>query len=222
MMSPCDGVAERLACGEPLAELAPHAEDCPRCQGLLAAERQLTACVSGPGRSVEPARGFTARMTVVASQRLVSRHRWRVASYATLSAAAAAMLTFALVREPARPAQVAERAEAGRAPQPAAKLPGEPIANPWEAGRAPGPGESDEDARELLILARSYAAPVSANWREIEWPLRAYRQLLSQVEDQGDDGGVSGEIGEDLTEDSTAEPAETPAAEVVDDEDSEQ
>jgi hypothetical protein len=72
MMAPCDVVAERLALDEPLAELTQHADDCPRCQGLLAAQRSLR----GSRRAdATPAQGFAARMTVQANQRLVVRRR---------------------------------------------------------------------------------------------------------------------------------------------------
>ena len=190
MMSPCDGVAERVACGEPLAELASHADDCPRCQSLLAAQSLLATGVGHAGRSVEPARGFTARMTVVASQRLVTRHRRRVVGYASLSATAAAMLTFALVREPSRPAPqaVAEPQD----PVAAEALPAIAAPKQQDLAGAKDPwltpdevaaiGEQgDHDARALLVLARSHAAPVSADWDKIERPLRPYRQLLLEV-----------------------------------------
>lgn len=178
MMSPCDGVAERLACGEPLAELADHAEECPRCQGLFAAQRLLTQRSSNMG---EPARGFTSRMTVMANQRLVTRHRRRVVGYAALSAAAAAMLTFALVRDPQKESPSA----AARQPyetQPVAELPagGNDQPSPWDAPNAEA--DAEEEARALLALARTYAAPVSADWDAIEKPLSAYRQLLRRVE----------------------------------------
>lgn len=178
MMSPCDAVAERLASGEPLAELAVHGEECPRCQGLFAAQRLLA---ERPRGASEPARGFTARMTAVANQRLVTRHRRRVVGYAALSAAAAAMLTFALVREP----QKAAPTTAARQPyetQPVAELPagGSDEPSPWDAPGAEA--DAEEEARALVTLARTYAAPVAADWRTIERPLSAYRQLLRRVE----------------------------------------
>lgn len=182
MMSACERVAERIACGEALAELEQHASDCPRCQGLLATERLLTAGVSSSGGSVEPVRGFTARMTAVASHRLVSRHRRRVAGYATLSAAAAAMLTFALVREPGRSSSQPGADEVAAARNPLAPLPAaQPAAqNPWDSGDPGAAG--DEDARELLLLARTASLPISADWRQIERPLRPYRDLLQHLD----------------------------------------
>lgn len=178
MMSPCDGVAERLASGEPLAELAVHAEECPRCQGLFAAQRLLTQRSGDLG---EPARGFTARMTAVANQRLVTRHRRRVVGYAALSAAAAAMLTFALVREPQKAAPTMAAQNPYEA-QPVAELPsgGTDEPSPWDAPNAEA--DADEEVRALLVLARTYADPVSADWHAIEKPLSAYRQLLRRVE----------------------------------------
>lgn len=178
MKSPCYGVAERLACGEPLAELAVHADECPRCQSLFAAQRLLT---QRPGSASEPARGFTARMTAVANQRLVARHRRRVVGYAALSAAAAAMLTFALVREPTKAAPTTAARQPYEA-QPVAEQPagGSDEPSPWDSPNAEA--EADEEARALLVLARTHAEPVSADWRAIERPLSAYRQLLRRVE----------------------------------------
>jgi hypothetical protein len=180
MMSPCDGVAERLACGEPLAELAAHAEDCPRCGSLLATQRLLAAGATG-GRSLEPSPGFTSRMTVMAGHRLVSRQRRRIAGYAALSAGAAAMLTFAVMRTPERgsaPAPVAQRERKDVLPASAGANP--PVEqNPWEAPVAER--DTGEEELELTSLAHSYADPVSADWSEIERPLLPYRQLLRLV-----------------------------------------
>lgn len=202
MMSPCDDVAERLALDEPLAELTQHADDCPRCQGLLAAQRTL----SGQRRDATPVHGFASRMTVAANQRLVVRHRRRVAGYATLSAAAAALLTFFLVREPARPAQPPVAATTLKSDsQPTAEDPANLPDDPWQSDAddadkaaeevepeplevpeeptAEEPGERDEEALELYRLSRLYAMPVQAKWKRIEAPLDPYKRLLQQAGD---------------------------------------
>ena len=204
MMSPCDVVAERLALDEPLAELTQHADDCPRCQGLLAAQRTL----SGPRRDAShgtPAHGFASRMTVAANQRLVVRHRRRVAGYATLSAAAAALLTFFLVREPARTAQPPVAATTLKSDsQPTAEDPANLPDDPWQADADDAdraaenveepepievpeeptleePGERDEEALAIYRLSRLYAMPVQAKWKRIEAPLDPYKRLLQQA-----------------------------------------
>jgi hypothetical protein len=199
MMSLCDAVAERLACGEPLAELSQHAEDCPRCQGLLMAQRTLAG---GSAGSVEPAQGFTSRMTVAASQRLVTRHRRRVIGYATLSAAAAALATFALVREPTPETSASNQIAGDKANPPTTDRPVDNQAaaatrkldDPWRsevpdqepvaedvAREDQASDQFDEEVRALYVLSRSHSAPLSADWREIERPLQPYAHLLRRV-----------------------------------------
>jgi hypothetical protein len=204
MMSPCDVVAERLALDEPLAELTQHADDCPRCQGLLSAQRTLTSSHRDANHAT-PAHGFASRMTVAANQRLVVRHRRRVAGYATLSAAAAALLTFFLVREPARtaPPPVAATTLESET-KPTAEDPANPPDDPWqsdandadqaandveepeplEVAEEPTleePGERDEEAIALHRLSRLYATPVHARWKRIAAPLDPYKRLLQQA-----------------------------------------
>lgn len=198
MMSPCDQVAERIALDEPLAELTQHADDCPRCQGLLAAQRMI----SGHRRDDTPAHGFAARMTVAANQRLVVRQRRRVAGYAGLSAAAAALVTFFLVREPAK------QAPPVAATQLKSDSPGEdddstPPKDPWQSDdderEAVEPSEvpdeatddnqdaldesRDEDAQALYRMYKLHAMPVHAKWKKIEAPLRPYQRLLEEAGD---------------------------------------
>lgn len=202
MMSPCDVVAERLALDEPLAELSQHADDCPRCQGLLAAQRTL----SGQRLDSAPAHGFASRMTVAANQRLVVRHRRRVAGYASLSAAAAALLTFFLVREPARPASSEVAATQLKSDSPTAPTAEAPSnqPDPWQSEddedaaddvEQPEPSEVpeeptveelgayDEEAMELYRLSKLYAMPRHAKWKRIEAPLDPYKRLLQTAGD---------------------------------------
>jgi hypothetical protein len=193
MTPPCDVVAERLALGEPMAELAQHADDCPRCQGLLSVQRALTTSSRG---DATPAHGFASRMTVAANQRLVVRHRRRVAGYAMLSAAVAAMVTFVIVREPDR-ASPPIAATTPERPDPANPEDPADVPDPWRdpnpaetPDEAPGPDEPveellehDDDAYALYILAETAGARLSADWERIEdQPMRAYERLLEQVE----------------------------------------
>lgn len=191
MMAPCDVVAERLALDEPLAELTQHADDCPRCQGLLAAQRSLTA---GRRGDATPAHGFASRMTVAANQRLAVRHRRRVAGYAMLSAAVAALVTFVVMRDPAK----ASQPPAVGASQPVEPGPEEALRDPWKAPAEepremrdepsppdePSPEESsgpDDEAYLLRVLSQTSDAPLSADWKKIEAPLSRYDHLLQQV-----------------------------------------
>ncbi len=195
VMPPCDVVAERLALGEPLAELTQHADDCPRCQGLLSVQRALTTTSRG---DATPAHGFSSRMTVAANQRLVVRHRRRVAGYAMLSAGVAAMVTFVIVREPdsASPPIAATTPERAERPEPANPEDRADVPDPWNdpnpaetPDEVPSPEpveellEHDEDAYALYILAETAGARLSADWESIEdKPMRAYQRLLEQVE----------------------------------------
>lgn len=202
MMSPCDQVAERIALDEPLAELTQHADDCPRCQGLLAAQRMI----SSHRRDDTPAHGFAARMTVAANQRLVVRHRRRVAGYAGLSAAAAALVTFFLVREPAKQAPPPVAATQLKSDSPAEDDDSTPPEDPWQSDderEAVEPSEvpdeatdeatddavdaleegRDEDAQALYRMYKLHAIPVHAKWKKIEAPLRPYQRLLEEAGD---------------------------------------
>lgn len=197
MMSPCDQVAERIALDEPLAELTQHADDCPRCQGLLAAQLMI----SNHRRDETPAHGFAARMTVAANQRLVVRHRRRVVGYAGLSAAAAALVTFFLVREPAKQAQPPVAASQLKSDSPVEQQDEETPKDPWQsddrADEDPSEvpdemtdeddaaldSEPDEDVQALYRMYKLHAMPVHAKWKKIEAPLRPYQRLLDE---QGD------------------------------------
>lgn len=204
MMAPCDVVAERLALDEPLAELTQHADDCPRCQGLLAVQRSL----SGARRNdATPAHGFAARMTVQANQRLVVRHRRRVAGYAMLSAALATAVTFVVMRDPGKgsappvaASQLKDNSER-EAPKRDRGAPDQPDEqeerDPWnEPGPAEVPEELEEpttpedaeaeeraaEAQEDAALLRSLSpSPSSADWQKIAEPLSPYDRLLRRA-----------------------------------------
>lgn len=184
MKSPCEVVAERLALAEPLAELSQHVEDCPRCQSLRATELKLTAA----RREATPALGFTSRMTVIATQRLMVRQRRRVVGYAAVSALAASVLTLSVVRQTSSTDQATQAAAL-----PAAQV--QPAGDPWsdrptpdavgalqtDDGAEVSQQEDQDDLRDLLDLSRTHADPVSADWAEIEAPLSPYDRLLQQV-----------------------------------------
>jgi hypothetical protein len=187
MMSICDDVAERLALGEPMAELAQHADDCPRCQSLLSVQRALT---TSRRADATPAHGFASRMTVAANQRLVVRHRRRVAGYAMLSAAVATLVTFFVVREPDKTTSPVA-ATVPEQPEDRADVP-DPWKNPAETpDEVPDPDEPsledalehDEDAYALHVLSETAAQPLSADWERIEEPMQPYEELLQQVGD---------------------------------------
>jgi hypothetical protein len=101
MSAPCDRVAERLAVGEPLAELSAHVETCPACArltalpGLLAGASAVTA-----SPALEPGAGFAARVTTGARGRLATRRRNRVLGSGAAVMAAAAMAALVMTRSP--------------------------------------------------------------------------------------------------------------------------
>ena len=86
MSSPCDVVAERVALGEPLGDVADHATSCAKCRRLAALPTELGVVSS----EADPGLGFTARMTSGAQHLLVVRQRRRIVA-AAVSAAAAKM-----------------------------------------------------------------------------------------------------------------------------------
>jgi len=161
MSTSCDVVAERVALGEPLGDVAEHAAECPKCRRLAALPAELTAM----REEVDPGLGFSARMTAGAQHRLVVRRRRRVAVAAVSAAAAVTMLTFALTRDPQEAPQ----------PQPAVDL-----------GKQPSPEEGaddPEDLRALVQLADTHrSSHFSANWRAIQKPLKPYQSLVKGVE----------------------------------------
>jgi hypothetical protein len=115
---------------------------------------------------VDPGLGFAARMTAGAQHRIVVRHRRRVAVAVVSAAAAASLLTFALMREPANSDQVA---------QPAADL-----------GSQQDPEEIADESDDLKALVRiadtDRSRRFSANWRDIQKPLKPYRTLVQGVQ----------------------------------------
>ena len=181
----CDRVAERIALGEPLAELAEHAATCARC-GVATA---LPARLGGTHAAVDPGLGFAARMTAGAQQRIAVRKRRRIASSAVAAVAACALGAAAIThetREPAvavapvaPPATHASDDQAMANPDPA--NPANP-ANPVDPWRPAVPAAVDPDVRALVHLAdidRDLRG--TARWSRIEKPLRPYRSLVQGV-----------------------------------------
>ncbi len=156
MSNPCDVVAERVALGEPLGDVADHGASCSRCRRLAALPAELGAM----RQEADPGLGFAARMTAGAQQRIVVRRRRRVATAAVSAAAAATFLTFALTRDPQPSSET----------QPAAEI------------KHPTPDEQTDETDDLRALVRladtDRSGRFSANWREIEKPLRPYRTLI--------------------------------------------
>ena len=160
MMTTCESVAERVALGEALRELADHAASCERCQRLI----DLRGKLGATRHEVDPGLGFAARMTVGAQHRIAARRRRRVATGLAATVAAGALAVFVFTRTPDR----------------------EPnhdstdITNPTpDQVVAP---TSDADLAALINLADvDRSSRLSADWSEIEKPMRPYRKLLQGV-----------------------------------------
>jgi len=160
----CEQVAERVALGEALGELAEHAASCEHCRRLVAMPGKLAAT----HHAVDPGLGFSARMTVGARHRLAARHRFRLAVGLVATVATGGFGVFLVTRAPDEPrAKTVEPMIARPDPEP-----------------APTP---DDDLAALVQLADTDSASrVSANWHEIKKPLAPYRKLLAGSPDEGD------------------------------------
>jgi hypothetical protein len=170
----CNIVAERVALGEPLGDVADHAARCARCRRLAA----LPAELGEIHRDVDPGLGFSARMTMGAQQRIRARRRMRVAGGLAATLAAAAAGLFIVTRTPP------EVRTAGTPPPPAETRPAAsqhdnpaPNKDPWRDRDAPDP-----DVAALVDLARvERATHISAHWDRIEKPLAPYRVFAKGV-----------------------------------------
>ena len=168
-MTTCDTVAERIALGEPLGDLAEHAASCARCRGLVALPAELGAL----RHESDPGLGFTARLTSGAQHRLAVRRRRRVALGLAGAVAAAVLAVFMFARQPDEgPVAIT----LPQLPQPAAITSHTP--DPW---KDPAPDAIDPDARALLHMAHAARAHHRAHWSRIEKPLAPYRELLEGV-----------------------------------------
>ncbi|HET9621144.1 MAG TPA: hypothetical protein VFP84_07250 [Kofleriaceae bacterium] len=160
----CDQVAERVALGESLGELAGHAMSCASCQGLMAVSSQLGAV----HHDVDPGLGFTARMTVGAQHRLGVRRRRKLAVGFAATIACGAFGVFVVTHTPEEASNVARPAMATHgSDQPAA---------------APDAGDATEDLTSLVRLADvDHSRNIAADWSAVEAPLAPYKKLLKGV-----------------------------------------
>jgi hypothetical protein len=164
-LSPCDLLAERVALGEPLAELTAHAQTCARCAGLVAMSSQLGAT----HHAVDPGLGFSARMTVGAQHRITVRRRRRLAAGLAASVAGGMFGVFLVTRAP-------------EPTKPMVRVP-----DPQNDNRPVVPDEAtpagDDDLAALVQLADTdRSSRLSAHWGRIEKPLAPYKQVLEGVE----------------------------------------
>lgn len=161
MMSTCDSVAERVALGDALGELAEHAASCERCQRIIVLPGKLGAT----RHEVDPGLGFAARMTVGAQSLIAARRRRRIVTGLAATVAASAFVVFALTRT------------VDRTPDPVV---GTDTTNP-----TPDPvvaPTSDADLAALINLSDTdRSSRLSADWSDIKKPLRPYRKLLQGV-----------------------------------------
>ena len=159
MKSNCDPVAERVALGEPLGELAAHVATCARCQRLVAMPSKLVAT----RHEVDPGLGFAARMTVGAQHRIATRRRHRLALGLAATVAASAAGVYVVTRSPESP----QNKQALVIPKP----------------RDEAPVVADQaDLEALVRLADTQrSSHLSAPWGRIGKALAPYKQLVKGV-----------------------------------------
>jgi hypothetical protein len=173
----CDLVAERVALGEPLGELAEHAETCASCRRLAALPTELGAM----RREAEPGLGFSSRMTAGAQHRIVVRRRRRIAVGLATAVAAGTLGIFVVTRSP-HGTEVAVQPGPTNTPQPATDTQKHLDKDPWNADDARD-DDADDDVQALLGLANvEESSHVSANWNHITKPLAPYRALVKGIE----------------------------------------
>ena len=152
----CDQVAERVALGEQLGELAEHAEGCTGCKNLIAMSSKLGAT----RHAVDPGLGFTARMTVGCEP-------------LAATVVSGAFGVFLVTRTPEPPKQALEIPTKLPAPTPEDTQDQEP----------PRVGTDDEDLAMLVELADvERSNRVSARWHHITRPLAPYKRLVKESE----------------------------------------
>jgi len=165
MMSNCDAVAERVALGEAIGDLADHVASCERCQRLVAMPGQLGAT----RHAIDPGLGFTARMTAGAQHRIAVRRRRRIVAGFAATAVAGVFGVFVMTRE-APPAGVPQQAV--EVPQPTP---------PDERADDAAPLD-DAELEALVDLADTKrSSRLSAHWARIQRPLAPYKQLVKGV-----------------------------------------
>ncbi len=156
----CETVAERVALGDSLGELAEHVTTCERCKLVMDMPTKLGAT----RHEVDPGLGFAARMTLGAQQRIATRRRRRVAAALGTTVAAGLLGVFFLTRAPEPKSTETTASTETQVVDP--KL--EPA--------------TDAELKALVDLADvERSAHFSANWRRIKKPLSPYRKLLQGV-----------------------------------------
>lgn len=161
MTSHCDSVAERVAVGEPLGELADHVAGCARCQLVV----EMPGKLGATRHEIDPGLGFSARMTVGAQQRIAVRRRRRLAAGLAASVAAGAMGVVVMARQPEEPVTT-----------PQVTLPKQPD---------PGPESPDDEVLATLVdvAETPRTMRMSGDWKRIEERLAPYRKLTTEIEE---------------------------------------
>jgi hypothetical protein len=170
MKTLCDTVAERIALGEPLGDLADHAASCASCRRIAALPTELGEA----HREADPGLGFSARMTAGAQQRITVRRRRRIAATLAATVATGVLGVFVVTREPKTPT-VAETPTHQPAPAPATDP--KDHKDPWQN---PKQDNADDDVKALLRMASIETSHhhFKARWKDIERPLAPYRALV--------------------------------------------
>jgi len=178
MTSQCDAVAERLALGESLDPLADHVASCAACTRLAEMPRRIGAA----RQEIDPGLGFSARMTAGAQHRIAVRRRRRVAAGLAATVAAGLVGVVVITRQPAD-----RLSTAALAPPPVLE--------------EPQPAAPEAADLELLVnLADTdRSARLSANWKQLEQPLRAYHRLVEAVEPAEGDADTGAEAVEGVS-----------------------
>jgi hypothetical protein len=170
--SMCDQVTERVALGEPLAELSEHVSSCSSCQGVVAVSSQLGAT----HHAVDPGLGFSARMTVGAQHRLGVRRRRRLATGLAATVVTGAFGVLIVAHAPAGSPGEPPRTATQRPEPPRLEQPDQPDREP------PRASDTDADLAALVQLADvDRSARLSAPWRHIKKPLAPYKRLVKGV-----------------------------------------
>ncbi|HEX4422620.1 MAG TPA: hypothetical protein VH165_32115 [Kofleriaceae bacterium] len=169
--STCDQVAERIALGEALGELAEHATACAGCQGLVAASAQLGRA----HHAVDPGLGFTARMTIGAQHRIAVRRRRKLAVGLAATLACGAFGVFVVTHTPDEPPVARPTV---RLPQP---RPHEPDPVPDKVNEPAAASDDDALAALAQLADVDHNSRLTARWSEIDEPLTPYKKLIEGV-----------------------------------------
>ncbi len=176
-LSMCDQVAERVALGESLGELAGHAETCKSCRDLIAMSSKLGAV----RHSVDPGLGFTARMTVGAQHRIAARRRQRLAVGLAATVAAGGFGVFAVTHSASEAQQAIVTP---KPPDPIAERPNK-TGNESDNDNDNDKVETTPDEADLAALIQladlDRSSRLSARWAHIRKPLAPYKKLLKGV-----------------------------------------